>query len=137
MAIIKSLCSVLGVLSPVHFKLWKLTSGSKYMGQDAFGNKYYEAAPRKGYKRTRRSVDYNGAPEASKVPPEWHGWLHHQTDVYPTLDDSAKSFRRPWQKPYAPNPTGTDQAYMPPGHQLKGGKRAKASGDYEAWTPPQ
>ena len=31
--------------------------------------------------------------------------------------------------------TGTDQAYRPPGHTLKGGRRAKATGDYEPWTP--
>ena len=26
-------------------------------------------------------------------------------------------------------------AYRPPGHEFKGGKRARATGDYEPWTP--
>jgi len=45
------------------------------------------------------------------------------------------SYRKPWQKPWRPNATGTGLAYRPPGHQLMGGKRAKADGDYQAWTP--
>jgi NADH:ubiquinone oxidoreductase subunit len=69
------------------------------------------------------------------VPPEWHGWLHHQSDVAP--DESELSFRRPWQKPHQPNMTGTDQAYRPKGHILEGGQRDKAAGDYEAWSPPE
>lgn len=137
MGIIKSTLNILGVLSPVHFQFWKLTSGSKFVGEDSFGNKYYEAPPRKGYKHNRRTVDYKGAADASKVPPEWHAWLHHQTDVFPALDAEQGSYRRPWQKPYEANQTGTENAYMPPGHQLKGGQRDKASGDYEAWTPPE
>jgi len=31
--------------------------------------------------------------------------------------------------------TGTVSGYRPPGHALMGGKRRKATGDYEAWTP--
>lgn len=103
------------------------------MGEDMFGNKYYTAKPRPGYKRDRRWVMYKGAPDASKVPPEWHGWLHHQTDDFPSND--AESYRRPWQQPHAPNLTGTNQAYRPPGHILEGGQRDKATGDYEAWSP--
>ena len=42
---------------------------------------------------------------------------------------------RPWQKPHIPNRTGTAEAYRPPGHEFKGGRRAAATGDYEPWTP--
>ena len=126
--------SLFSALSPAHIWFVTLTSGAKKVGSDSFGNKYYEASPRKGYKRTRRWVMYNGAPDASAVPPEWHGWLHFQNDEVPSID---KSFRREWQKPYIPNMTGTDLAYRPPGHLLEGGKRDKATGDYKAWTPPQ
>lgn len=128
------LFSLLGALSPVH--IWWVTwaSSAKRIGRDAGGNTYYEAKPRKGYKRARRWVIYKGEAEASKVPPEWHGWLHHQTNVVPA--DDAASFRRSWQKPHQANPTGTAEAYHPPGHVLEGGKRDKATGDYEAWTPP-
>ncbi len=126
---------ILGVLSPVHIGIVTLLSGATCVGKDASGNRYYRAKPRPGYRRDRRWVLYAGAPEASAVPPEWHGWLHHQTDSVPAA--GAESFRRPWQKPHEPNRTGTDLAYRPPGHLLKGGVRAPATGDYEAWTPPQ
>ena len=125
--------SFLGVLSPVHISSFTLFSGGHHVGTDAFGNKYYETRPRKGYKNPRRWVIYKQAPEASAVPPEWHGWLHHQTNTLP--EDTEDSFRRPWQKPHRRNLTGTDGAYRPPGHILEGGVREKATGDYEAWKP--
>ena len=125
--------SLLGVISPVHIALVTLFGGGKCQGGDMYGNKYYQAKAREGYKRARRWVVYKGAPEASMVPPEYHGWLHHQTNVFPS--DDTPSFRRPWQKPHIPNMTGTTGAYRPPGHILEGGQRPKATGDYEAWTP--
>lgn len=127
------LSQILGFLSPVHITLVTLFSGAKLAGRDPLGNKYYRAAPRKGYKRERRWVIYKAFPEPSAVPPEWHGWLHHQSDEIPASD--KPSFRRPWQKPHAANMTGTDHAYRPPGHLLEGGVRERATGDYEAWTP--
>lgn len=127
------LFKLLGVLSPAHILFFTLKSRGKRIGIDQLGNKYYEAAPIKGYKRMRRWVMYKGATEASNVPPEWHGWLHHQSDVVPSED--ALSYRKDWQKPHKPNMTGTNQAYRPRGHILSGGNRAKVSGDYEAWTP--
>lgn len=125
----------LGVMSPAHINFVTFRSGGKPVGEDQFGNKYYTAKPRAGYKRERRWVMYKGAPDASSVPPEWHGWLHHQSDVVP--DGELESFRRSWQKPHQPNLTGTDQAYHPPGHILEGGKRDAATGDYEAWKPAE
>ncbi len=129
------LLSLLGVLSPAHIGLTRILSGAKFVGSDSDGNRYYAAKPRPGYRRDRRWVMYNGAPEASKLPPEWHGWMHHQTDVVP--DAAAVSYRKSWQKPHQPNLTGTTGAYRPPGHVLSGGVRAPATGDYEAWTPPE
>ncbi len=128
------LLKFLGVLSPAHISFFTWSKGGQTVGQDAFGNTYYRAKPRQGYKRERRWVMYEGAPEASKVPPEWHGWLHHQTDIVP---DPKESYRREWQKPHRPNMTGTNLAYRPPGHILEGGQRDKATGDYQAWTPPE
>jgi NADH:ubiquinone oxidoreductase subunit len=100
------------------------------VGTDTFGNVYYEERrPRPGY-RKRRWVAYAGPPEASVVPPEWHAWLHYTTDGpltgYP---------RFAWEKPHLPNATGTPASYRPPGHDYSGGQRARATGDYEAWTP--
>ena len=129
------LFSFLGVLSPVHMQSVRIFSRTKFIGKDSGGNKYYTASPRKGYKRERRWVIYKGAPEATKIPPEWHGWMHYQTDVVPS--SNTKSFRRKWQKPHQQNMTGTHEAYRPPGHLLKGGQRDKATGDYEAWSPSE
>jgi NADH:ubiquinone oxidoreductase subunit len=124
---------IFGVLSPAHMIWARLSSGARKVGTDQYGNRYYRARPRRGYKKERRWVIYRGAPEASSVPPEWHGWLHHQTDIVP--DNRNPSFRRTWQKPHRANLTGTKQAYRPPGHLLAGGNRAPATGDYEAWSP--
>lgn len=128
------LFTILGALSPVHIWFVTIMTGAKKIGQDSEGNKYYEAKARKGYNHPRRWVIYNGEADASRVPPEWHGWLHYQTDEFPA--DSAPSFRRVWQKPPKANMSGTSVAYHPPGHILAGGKRDGATGDYEAWVPP-
>ena len=107
------------------------------VGRDEFGNIYYRE---KGggqvhpdsIRKERRWVIYAGETEASRVPPEWHAWLHHTLADPPPEGGPAK---RPWQKPHLPNLTGTEQAYRPPGHTLKGGRRAAGTGDYEPWTP--
>ena len=103
-------------------------------GRDSFGNRYYRARRTPRGLREKRWVVYAGEPEASKVPPEWHIWLHHTADA-PLSEESP--FRQPWQKPYQQNMTGTDKAYRPPGHILEGGIRDKATGDYEAWRPEE
>jgi NADH:ubiquinone oxidoreductase subunit len=101
------------------------------VGEDAFGNKYYQEKSPRDPARRKRWVVYPNKVEASAVPPEWHAWLHRYTDTPPKKDDR----RWAWQKPHKPNMTGTPDAYRPPGHDFRGGKRAAASGDYEAWTP--
>ncbi len=135
MGLLKFAGKFLGVLSPAHITWVTLCSGAQKVGLDQLGNKYYSAKAKPGYKKDRRWVIYKDTPDASKVPPEWHGWLHHQSDVIPA--ETKTSFRRPWQKPHRPNMTGTNRAYRPPGHILEGGKREAATGDYEAWTPPK
>ncbi len=127
--------SFLGVMSPAHILFFTAKKHGKKIGKDNTGNTYYEAAPIKGYKRKRRWVLYKGMPEASKVPPEWHGWLHHQTNDIPS--DKNDKHRKPWQKPHQANMTGTNLAYRPSGHILSGGKRDKISSDYEAWKPQE
>jgi len=111
--------------------IYTLLNGT-LVGQDEFGNRYYKGRGRKLNNRERRWVVYNGIAEASKVPPEWHAWLHHTTDA-PLTEAAAKP--RPWQKSHLPNLTGTAYAYRPRGHVLSGGRRAPATGDYEAWSP--
>ncbi len=104
----------------------------QFVDTDSFGNRYYQQRRARAGARRRRWVLYKGEAEASKVPPEWHGWLHYTVDEPPRADDAPP---RDWQKPHQPNPTGTDEAYRPPGHLLAGGRRDRATGDYEPWTP--
>jgi NADH:ubiquinone oxidoreductase subunit len=129
----KLLNMFLGVQSSLSFMLSLFLKG-RFIGIDQFGNKYYKAKARRGYNHERRWVKFkSGHVEATEIPPEFHGWIHHQTDVFPSFD--GQSYRQAWQIEHTPNLTGTTLAYRPDGHQLKGGKRQKATGDYEAWTP--
>lgn len=100
------------------------------VGTDAFGNRYYVSKKPGADGKLRRSVLYKGIVEASKIPPVWHGWLHYITDTLPEQLDNYS-----WQKAPLPNLTGTKLAYRPMGHVTQGGKRRKATGDYDAWTP--
>jgi NADH:ubiquinone oxidoreductase subunit len=115
----------------MNFGTWLFTRCfGEPVGTDGFGNRYYRDRRTRGQKRERRWVIYKGEAEASRVPPEWHAWLHRIV-VEPPKAVTAK----PWQKPHLPNLTGTGRAYRPPGHTLKGGHRAKGTGDYEPWVP--
>lgn len=105
--------------------------GGSRVGEDAEGNVYYEAKKETGG-RKRRWVIYKGANDASRVPPEWHGWLHGTLDAIPS---GSLPPPRAWQQPPTPNFTGTKQAYRPAGALEAGGRRAAATGDYEAWAP--
>lgn len=102
------------------------------VGEDELGNRYYKERRRVSGRRERRWVIYKHLDEASLVPPNWHAWLHHSTATPPS---EAAPVVQAWEKPHQPNLTGTPAAYRPPGHILRGGKREKATGDYEAWTP--
>jgi NADH:ubiquinone oxidoreductase subunit len=111
-----------------------IRSRGSFVGEDDFGNKYYAAKTiRDGDAgRQRRWVIYKGYAEPSKVPAEWHGWLHHTFAEPPT---KAPLKRRSWELDHQPNLTGTEYAYRPPGSIARGGERAKATGDYQAWRP--
>lgn len=101
------------------------------VGRDSLGNVYFQTKDGKSGPR-RRWVIYSGSNDASRVPPEWHGWLHNTIDDAP---DAVLPPPRAWQKPAEPNLTGTPQAYRPSGALEAGGVRAAATGDYEAWSP--
>ncbi len=111
----------------------------KAVGRDQFGNRYYRSRSKRhvhddSLRHERRWVIYKGEVEASRVPAEWHAWLHHTSDEIPPEGGPEK---KAWQKDHLPNLTGTDQAYRPPGHILRGGNRDKATGDYQAWRPDE
>ena len=95
------------------------------VGDDAEGNVYYQNAD-----GSRRWVIFAGDSEASRIPPEWHGWLHHTWQQPPT---EAPLPRQAWEKPHLANQTGSDSAYRPSGSLLSAeGPRAS---DYEPWSP--
>ncbi len=105
--------------------------GKTKVGEDALGNVYYEGG-RDGSGQPRRWVIYQGANDSSRVPPDWFSWLRHLIDDVP---DRALPAARAFEKPAVANLTGTALAYRPQGALEKGGKRAAATGDYEAWSP--
>ncbi len=97
------------------------------VGEDQFGNIYYQERGGK-----RRWVIYNGEAEASSIPPGWHGWMHHRTDVPPPKEAYVA---HAWEQPHVPNMTGTAGAYRPHGSILTPESRPRVTGDYDAWTP--
>ena len=104
------------------------------VGEAAFGNRYFEARDNSDSydAHKRRWVIYKGYADASKVPPEWFGWLHYTFDEPPTR---APLPRKPWELEHQPNLTGTVYAKRPAGSLDRSGERQRATGDYEAWTP--
>jgi NADH:ubiquinone oxidoreductase subunit len=115
-------------------QFWTWRKG-ELVGEDEFGNCYYRTRggakdPALGFER--RWVIYADYAEASMIPPGWHGWMHHTTDVPPSRDSYTP---REWQKPHRPNLTGTAEAYRPSGSTLSSGQRPHATGDYSPWTP--
>ncbi len=102
-----------------------------YVGTDEQGNRYYKSKPN-DRRPNRRWVTYNGYAESSKIPPGWHGWMHHRTDVPPSEE---RYVAHPWEKPHLQNLTGTPEAYRPDGSLLNKGQRPRVTGDYDAWSP--
>ena len=84
--------------------LYTLLTG-KFIGADEFGNKYYSNS------KGKRWVIYKDKVESSKIPPEWHLWIHFLNDKIP--ENNLKKYE--WQKQYQENLTGTDKAYKPKG----------------------
>lgn len=94
-----------------------------HVGTDEQGNRYYT------YK-ARRWVIFNGEVEATRVSPDWHGWLHHTFDEMPS---GTPLKHKPWEHPHQPNQSGTTAAYHPPGSLHAASPVARQ--DYEAWKP--
>lgn len=105
-------------------QFWTWRKGQK-VGEDSEGNIFYKST-----KGDRRWVIYNGEAEASRVSPEWHGWLHHTYKDTPT---DAPLLRKSWEKPHQENMTGTAMAYAPAGSIRRADPADRR--DYEAWSP--
>ena len=96
------------------------------VGVDENGNRYFRSRDGR-----RRWVLYRGIVDASKVPADWHGWLHHN---FQTPPQGSLATRR-WEKSHRPNLSGTDGAYYPPGSLKRGARRDRAASDYNPWNP--
>lgn len=105
-------------------QLFTWRRGSK-VGEDAQGNIFYRNAD-----DSKRWVIFNGDIEASRIDPEWHGWLHRTWDEPPS---DKPVVHKAWEKPHLPNLTGSAQAYAPAGSIRRAEPAARR--DYEAWTP--
>jgi NADH:ubiquinone oxidoreductase subunit len=105
-------------------QLFTARKGNK-VGEDDQGNIYYQTA-----NGVRRWVIFNGDMEASRVPPDWHGWLHHTWDHPPT---KAPLAHKSWEQPHSENLTGSVLAYAPPGSIRRSAPVQRQ--DYEAWAP--
>jgi NADH:ubiquinone oxidoreductase subunit len=95
------------------------------VGEDDRGNIYYQT--RDG---SRRWVIFAEDAEATKVSPDWHGWLHRTFDEPPTAAPLAHKI---WEKPHQKNLTGSTEAYAPAG-SIRHHSPASQT-DYEAWQP--
>ena len=95
----------------------------KFVGRDQFGNKYYSNS------KGRRWVIYKNNIESSKIPPEWHSWIHFLVLNKPS--DNSKKFS--WQKQHEENLTGTKKAYKPEGSLASNLKTNMKK--YETWKP--
>jgi len=95
----------------------------KLVGKDQFGNKYYSNS-----KDKKRWVIYKNIVESSKIPPEWHLWIHYLSKNKPS--ENTNKFK--WQKKYEENLTGTSKAYKPDGSLHSDSK--KSTKKYETWN---
>jgi NADH:ubiquinone oxidoreductase subunit len=97
-------------------QLWTWRFG-ELVGQDEEGNRYFRTKGRK--------IDPTLGFERRWV-------VHHTVDVAPTEETYTP---HEWEKPHLANMTGTPAAYRPSGSTLASGRRPKATGDYQPWTP--
>ncbi|MEM9705388.1 MAG: NADH:ubiquinone oxidoreductase subunit NDUFA12 [Pseudomonadota bacterium] len=109
--------------------------GAKLVGKDEQGNRYFEERRPSGLQgKSRRWVIYHGIAEASRIPPDWHGWLHHTFDEAPT---ESPLKRQEWERDHVPNMTGTPLAYRPSGSLARPDSGKGVAPEYEAWTPEE
>ena len=85
----------------------------KFVGSDEFGNKYYSSS------KGKRWVIYKNRVESSKIPPDWHSWIHFLARDIPK--SNIKKFS--WQKEHQENQTGTKGAHKPDGSLSSSSKK--------------
>ena len=108
-------------------KLFTFFKGKK-VGEDYLGNSYFESKDQKN-----RWCIYSNQSEASRISPEWNGWLRFTSNNVPT--DSIMTYE--WQKRFGGNTTGLDSAYKPSNIKVGLSKDdlENYQSDYKAWKP--
>merc|ERR1712153_94099 len=82
------------------------------VGEDKYGNKYFQnnrcfvGRNRWVIYNKNTGVDYDG----SMIPAEWFGWMHHKTDIPPTVKAPVNYH---WMVDHDANPSATKKAYVP------------------------
>ncbi len=112
--------------------LFDVKRRSDFIGEDDYGNRYFQDRKPSYEGRHRRYVIYKGIAEPSKVPADWHGLLHYTYDEPPT---ERPLERKSFEKDHTPNLSGTIFAYRPKGSLSREAERREADSDYQAWSP--
>ena len=112
--------------------LFDIKRRSSLIGQDEYGNVYYEERKAVSGFHNKRYVIYKGLAEPSKVPASWHGWLHHAVELPPT---EAPLDRQGFEIDHTPNMTGTPWATRPKNSLKNTSSMAEVTDTYEAWKP--
>ena len=81
----------------------------RFVGEDEFGNKYYE-----NKKSKKRWVIYKEEIEATKIPIEWYSWIH---SIKNKIEENHDLKKYNWQIKHSSNLTGTEKAYNPQKNQ--------------------
>ena len=112
---------------------WTIAKIAEFVGEDEFGNRYYEQ---------RKGVGIIGRPAPLCHLPgprgcfQSTGGLARLAAPHGRYAPTKENYQpKPWQKPHEMNMTGTSQAYRPDGSILTPQSRPKATGDYSAWRP--
>lgn len=91
-----------------------------FKGKDQFGNEYFENKDYPyGRSRWIEVGDFSKWEtfDSSRVPAEWHSWLHFMSDETP--HDMKDPMVQKWRIEHEANKTGTSEAYMGPEYLLR------------------
>ena len=113
--------------STVGTNLYTFLNGKK-VGEDYFGNSYYESKDKKN-----RWCIYSSQSDASRIGPEWNSWLRFISNSTPQGGDTGYE----WQKVFNGNLTGIEGTYKPGIVRVNSSKEDLNSykSDYQAWKP--
>ena len=112
--------------------IWlKTKTRGQLVGQDEFGNRYYESDTQSRlFRKKDRWVVYNGKIEPSKIPGLWFNWMHYQSNQIPNKYKPMK-----WERLHQQNFTGGTQTYPQAEQRTDFKLIIKPAACYEPWKP--